>query len=757
MRRSIVRGAHHGVYSCCVTALCAVVTACEEPPITGTDVRRVDASMDSGDSGRSTGDGTGVGDVPSDVPSGPPCMNDNECINDTRCVAGHCAPFGMGNSDSMCTRPSVRGPIRPGLQCVWSGPPMGDAHMTERAIMHTPLVANFGFTADADTPARPSIVFISDGGYRESVPNRGCEGNGTLRVIDGATCRDQAAANDPADRVNSPVTPAVGDLDGDGRPEIIAAHQEGGLIAFRVDPVARTLTRLWRSADRYGSNFCGWGGISLADLDDDGRPEILYDGAIYSSMGVQLATIPGWGRVTHGTMMIAANVDEDPAIEIADSQGTWEWRAGALVREAYDTRGVTPFGPRHTALAQMGDFGDAMGDPAGRPEIIGTENSRLSIVTMGGAVVRDVPAPGGAVGGGPPTVADFDGNGMPEIGVAFSNQYIVFRGDGTVLWSQPSQDTSSQRTGSSVFDFNADGRAEVVYGDECWVRVYDGPTGEILFSQARFSSTWHENPIVADVDADSSAEIVIPSSAPCQPGYCPDVDALFKGLRCDAASDCPGGTCDAGFCRCTMDADCGASYACMDPIAGTPGMGRVCRAVHRMCDIGLRVYRDARDRWAPARQIWNQHAYSVTNVNDNGTVPRSSMMMANWRTMGLNNFRQNTQGPPGPVPGADLTVGGLLADCEGDSTRLRATVCNRGLSFLDAGIEVIFRRMGMGMELCRLRTAAPIGPGRCTPVNCVANVQARGIFEAIVDPDEILLECKEGNNTARGEAMCGPG
>ena len=45
-----------------------------------------------------------------------------------------------------------------------------------------------------------------------------------------------------------------------------------------------------------------------------------------------------------------------------------------------------------------------------------------------------------------------------------------------VLWVQPSQDASSNVTGSSVFDFDGDGQAEAVYRDECFIRVYNGRT-----------------------------------------------------------------------------------------------------------------------------------------------------------------------------------------------------------------------------------------------------------------------------------------
>src|SRR6185503_3364154 len=123
-----------------------------------------------------------------------------------------------------------------------------------------------------------------------------------------------------------------------------------------------------------------------------------------------------------------------------------------------------------------------------------------------------------------PTIADFDGDGRREFATAGGAQYVVFDldcvagGDPAkcggqaqttgVLWSQPSQDQSSNVTGSSVFDFDADGKAEAVYADECFLRIYDGATGTVRYSAARSSGTTYENPVIVDVDGDFRTEIV---------------------------------------------------------------------------------------------------------------------------------------------------------------------------------------------------------------------------------------------------------
>jgi hypothetical protein len=184
----------------------------------------------------------------------------------------------------------------------------------------------------------------------------------------------------------------------------------------------------------------------------------------------------------------------------------------------------------------------------------------------------------------------------------------------------------------------------------------------------------------------------------------------------------------------------------------------VCRAFHRDCVPGVRVYRDARDRWASSRTIWNQHAYHVTNVDEDGTIPRTSAVRANWSDPTLNNFRQNVQGALGPAPGPDLTIQSITAVCATtETTEMQATLCNRGVVFLDAGIQVVFDQIGSDgsrTRLCDLRTTEPVAPGECTTVSCTAPVVADGTFEATADDEARVSECREANNSAESEADC---
>jgi hypothetical protein len=293
---------------------------------------------------------------------------------------------------------------------------------------------------------------------------------------------------DPTLRVNTASSVATGDIDLDGRPEIVACDPTGNrLIVFEHDGSFK-----WRSGPLETIN---WGAPAIADLNQDGTPEIIIGRQALSNTGVLLwtGTDTNGSAPTTGPLSLVSDVDLDGSPEVV---------AG---RTVYTATGAVDY--QNLALPDgLNAVANFDSDPEAEVVLVSGATVRLLEHTMA-VIWGPVALPGGGAGG-PPTIADYDGDGQPEIGVAGATRYTVFETDGTIRWSAVVQDGSSNRTGSSVFDFEGDGAAEVVYGDELELWVYRGTDGAVLFETPKSSCTWYEYPLVADVDGDGSAEIL---------------------------------------------------------------------------------------------------------------------------------------------------------------------------------------------------------------------------------------------------------
>ena len=219
-------------------------------------------------------------------------------------------------------------------------------------------------------------------------------------------------------------------------------------------------------------------------------------------------------------------------------------------------------------------------DNDGRPEIVLVSNNGFSLLEHDGtATLSNLNPTGDADYRRPATIHDLDGDQAPEFALSSGEHYTVYESDATLVWTQTVQDLSGLASGTA-FDFLGDGVAEAIYADETKLWVF-GDSGEVLMSAARGSATIVEYPVVADVDNDGSSEIVVVSNKP---------PISIGGYE----------------------------------IPDTPT---------------VQVLRDVEDRWIQARRIWNQHAYHVTNVHEDGTIPQFEA--PHWQQ--LNTFRTNAQ------------------------------------------------------------------------------------------------------------------
>ncbi len=744
-----------------------------------------------------------TGEVCTGSVCGARCHQSSDCQSDSLCLDGGCAPWPDGGFDPSCTHPAQPPHFSPSIRCAWP-PALGDGGYLvtpdpeNYQVITTALVADFQIGDGG-----PLIVFPTQNSLGGSTDE--CVGTATayglIRLLDPRSCTIVATLDAPDQHVIGSSTPALGDLDGDGKPEIVAAAVGGGLVAFHYDAATAAWVTLWHSTEANGSpstlnaGGCEWAGPSIADVNGDGLPEILYGGVIHDHDGRVLGKRLGMLGYSAGQIPVLANVDLDGGPELVTGAeiytydpATSDWIVAPYFRPA------APLADGFTAVARFGSFpAPGQSDP-GYPQVAVVSSGTVRVQTIDGRIVFGPYALPGSVGGGPPTIGDFNGDGQPDIAAAGSDSYTVFSfhcvpADGGalpadcaapgVLWTEPSQDHTSNITGSSLFDFTGSGTVDGIYADECFARVYDGKTGDVVYSQWHSSCTWYENPVVADVLGNYSSQLIVISNqncgVDCSGSTSPDplgrpVDKTFNGLHCKTAADCPSAaaTCAGGLCRCTRDDDCcgtpggcpAEGFVCAPPpAAGAPASGNTCRAVHGGAYPGVRVYADAQNRWVDSRGIWNQHAYSVTNVNGTGTIPAAAAVQNNWQLPGLNNFREQVQGNLTPLAAADLTVRFLGASCDGGSATLSASVCDRGAGGVAAGIPVAIGPPDGGAPGCTSQTASPLGPGACETVSCdwASAGLANQTVLLTVDPAGTSDPCDGSGHTAQGAFSCGCG
>lgn len=354
----------------------------------------------------------------------------------------------------------------------------------------------------------------------------------------------------------------------------------------------------WSGCTPIVADFTGTGSVQVAVYDkifnaQDGT--LLVDGNFLGKSGYNFGRLPhnggsgdAPGRPRYASWT-SADIDNDGKLEIIAGNCVYKVNINDPnsfnVNNTYTLFQTAP-GAGDGAVAVADMDGDGFLDVVMTWRIIPTitpNDGRMTIYdprngTLMSSVVSGIPVHFvGGQGCGPSSafIGDITGDGKPNIVFTGNSLMDAYSYDHSLpvanrlkqIWRVSTSDGSAS-TVMSLFDFNQDGIAELVYRDETHLRIINGSmrshkTGKdtIVYNLASFenvkSTTIAEYPIVADVNGDGAAEIITTGHTSAH-GW-------------------------TGF---------------------------------------LWVFDSGAEPWAPARSVWDRYHYNPVYVNDDLTIPQ---------------------------------------------------------------------------------------------------------------------------------------
>ena len=390
---------------------------------------------------------------------------------------------------------------------------------------------------------------------------------------------------------------SIYDIDADGQPEIfLCISNYFNPAVDRMECYNNDGSLRWIS-DIAGSQYRPYyrsGGLAMADFNMDGVPELYINNKIFNAQTGKLLVDGGSNAigVSRDTFLgisfpvsVAAQLDDDPTdLELAAGYSIYKvkitnknGRVGntmtaknILVDREYRD-GLTSIADINldgkldvvVASARANNSGLVYAyclDDTGNPKFIAkcyppSRYNYIGIVSIGKISNSIYPS------------LIFD-----RVNISYS---YVYNGTGQfkLQWSLPNQDESGS-LGVSLFDFDGDGRQEMVLRDSLHLKIvaYNDTIPYVVDKIDCMAGTFYEYPTIVGIDEQGSSRI------------------------------------------CTVCND--TNYIGHLTIFGPPD----------------------NLPWAPARPIWNQYAYNPLYINDDLTMPRVQKNQATYQNGRYNNF-----------------------------------------------------------------------------------------------------------------------
>jgi hypothetical protein len=379
----------------------------------------------------------------------------------------------------------------------------------------------------ANNVSQLALVDVDGDGKSDVVAS---DGSGNITVL-----QNTSSINHPSFAVASNLSPngenvsldswvAVGDINGDGKPDIVTVYGESFLIYLNTSSNGQLS---FAAAQSFPTNAYETSGVALADFDGDGRIDIaimtsLYNAgtttlSIYRNTGdgtkLSFAPAVGYGTVDFGWQMQVADFDRDGKPDIAV--------VSELQIDAYRNSSTpgnisfSPSGSYKSNLSQSFAVADVNGDGLQDLISVGLNNqtdgylfSVLKNTSTSGSIsfAAKIDSPYTdytQIDYFSPVAGLVDGDGKPDVVVPGPNAYgngpfSLYRNtgsDGSIAFETgghyTSQVTFGWTRGAVIGDIDGDGKADIVVANDAdnVISVFRNQIGERNLTVCTYSDT----------------------------------------------------------------------------------------------------------------------------------------------------------------------------------------------------------------------------------------------------------------------------
>ncbi|MDR3141845.1 MAG: VCBS repeat-containing protein, partial [Tannerellaceae bacterium] len=347
--------------------------------------------------------------------------------------------------------------------------------------------------------------------------------------------------------------PQIVDINGDGEPEVVVYNKiysaKTGALKVTLETLGSTAYVGAATANaRLDSGDAFINFSYIYDLDLDGNYDVVAGGKVYYNIDVNAGTydIRDFSATVEDGRTGVADIDGDeiPDIVVVNRSVSFSnleiyvWDPGFLEIDGGGNvvrKALTPLTAANLKAHRSLPFGRAIegtnsyvyiGDIDGREQEYNGKTHRLpEIAVLGGTLTYSSPL----------IHPNVQGLGIPTSGSSGSSPQNTGRSGvlAAVTWDTDASSASdrlklsfvlghsdtSGNTGFTMFDFDNDGLMEICYRDEANLRIIKASTpyvtqnesdpNIVLFKQPAISYTGFEYPVIADIDNDASAEVIV--------------------------------------------------------------------------------------------------------------------------------------------------------------------------------------------------------------------------------------------------------